>query len=259
MATYNYVGSTNLLYVLNKLKAVLDAGYVAQISGKGLSTNDFTNELKTLLESVQSGAEANVQSDWSVTDSTSDAYIANKPTNLVQDENYVHTDVNFTTALKTKLDGISESADAVSATQVQSTGTKIATITINGNDVDIYAPPQTQITIDSEMSATSENPVQNKVIKSYVDSAVGSITGIAFEIVQTLPQTGRTGTIYLVSHGGTTPNIYDEYIWLSSSETFEKIGTTDIDLSGYVQDSDLSELTTTSIDTMFDTVWPSGD
>ena len=49
------------------------------VAGKGLSTNDFTNDLKTKLDGIASGAEVNVQSDWNVTDTTSDAYILNKP------------------------------------------------------------------------------------------------------------------------------------------------------------------------------------
>ena len=47
--------------------------------GKGLSTNDFTNAYKNKLNGIESGAEVNVQSDWNVTDSSSDAFIKNKP------------------------------------------------------------------------------------------------------------------------------------------------------------------------------------
>ena len=49
-------------------------------SGKQLSTNDFTNELKDKLNGIEAGAEQNVQSDWNVTDTNSDAFIKNKPT-----------------------------------------------------------------------------------------------------------------------------------------------------------------------------------
>lgn len=62
-----------------------------QETGKGLSTNDFTTDLKSKLEGIQTGAEVNVQSDWSVTETTSDAYIANKPTVLKAD-GYASTD-----------------------------------------------------------------------------------------------------------------------------------------------------------------------
>jgi hypothetical protein len=52
---------------------------VDKVSGKGLSTNDFTNEFKNKLAGIASNAEVNVQSDWSVIDESSDAFIKNKP------------------------------------------------------------------------------------------------------------------------------------------------------------------------------------
>lgn len=53
---------------------------VDKVSGKGLSTNDFTNALKTKLDNIASGAEVNVQADWTETATTADSYIKNKPT-----------------------------------------------------------------------------------------------------------------------------------------------------------------------------------
>ena len=41
--------------------------------------NNYTTAEKTKLSGIEAGAEANVQADWSETDSTADAYIANKP------------------------------------------------------------------------------------------------------------------------------------------------------------------------------------
>lgn len=86
-------------------------------------------------------------------------------------------------------------------------------------------------TVDSSMSASSTNPVQNKIVKSYVDNAISGITGFDFQIVSSLPSTGVKGTIYLVAHSHGTGDIYDEYIWITNK--FEKIGSTDIDLSNY--------------------------
>lgn len=203
MSAVNYIGNTDTLYILTKLKQVLTAGWVAKEAGKGLSTNDLTD------------------------------------------------------ALLTKLNGIAEGADAVAWSQIQLTGTKVATITINGTDIDIYVPASSQITIDSQMSSTSENAVQNKVIKQYVDDAVGSVVSIEFRLVNTLPASGENGVIYLVPNSGTGTNTKDEYIWLSSENRFEKIGSTDVDLSGYVQTSDLVEISTSDIDTMFSSVFGS--
>lgn len=53
---------------------------VEKVSGKGLSTNDYTTEEKEKLSKIEAEAQANVQSDWDVTDATSDAFIKNKPT-----------------------------------------------------------------------------------------------------------------------------------------------------------------------------------
>ncbi len=53
---------------------------VDKVSGKGLSTNDYTTSEKNKLNGIATGAEVNVQPDWNVTDPTSDAFIKNKPT-----------------------------------------------------------------------------------------------------------------------------------------------------------------------------------
>lgn len=67
---------------LQKFKTeIVDAGLngkVDQVSGKGLSTNDYTTDEKNKLAGIAAGAEVNVQSDWNAT--SGDAYIKNKPT-----------------------------------------------------------------------------------------------------------------------------------------------------------------------------------
>ena len=70
-------------------------------------------------------------------------------------------------------------------------------------------------------------------VTTAVANGIAGITGISYSIVTTLPASGQTGVIYLVSNSGSGTNSYDEYIWLTNK--FEKIGTTDVDLSGYLQ------------------------
>lgn len=72
--------------------------------------NNFTNADKTKLAGIEAGAEVNVKPDWDAA-AGSDAEILNKPQNLVQDANYVHTDNNYTTAEKNKLSGIEAGAE----------------------------------------------------------------------------------------------------------------------------------------------------
>lgn len=196
MAKVEYIGNVDTLYILQKIKTALDAGWVVKDGTKQLSDENFTKLLKDKLDAIDDGAQVNVQSDWNQTDTTADDYIKNKPV-------------------------IPEGA-----------------------------------VVDTAMSDTSTNAVQNKVIKAYVDDAIKDITGIEFKKVDSLPATGENGVIYLVAKTVTsTSNIYEEYIWISSDNAFEKIGETTIDLSNYVQTSDLSEITTDDIDAMFKTVF----
>lgn len=62
----------------------------------------------TITNNVISAA-SQVNADWNATEGVS--AIINKPQNLVQDANYVHTDNNFTTSEKTKLAGIEAGAE----------------------------------------------------------------------------------------------------------------------------------------------------
>lgn len=80
-----------------------DTSKVDKVTGKGLSTNDFTDALETKLNGIAAGAEVNVQSDWNETDTASDAYIQNKPsipTNAVT--NITRSGLTFTA---TRADG----------------------------------------------------------------------------------------------------------------------------------------------------------
>lgn len=75
MANYKYLDENGLLYYHNKIKTI----FQEQEPGKGLSTNDYTTAEKNKLAGIASGAEVNVQSDWSQTTTTADDYIKNKP------------------------------------------------------------------------------------------------------------------------------------------------------------------------------------
>lgn len=111
---------------------------------------------------------------------------------------------------------------------------------------------QDTLTIDTAMDESSTNTVQNKVVKKYIDDALKDITGIKFEIVDALPTTGTNGVIYLVPQAKTTTqNIYDEYIWVDNK--FEKFGSTEADMTGYVKTSDA--MTESDINTIFTSIF----
>lgn len=77
-----------------------------------------------------------------------------------------------------------------------------------------------------------------------INTAIAGVATIQIQVVEQLPETGKSNIIYLIANSGTGQNIYDEYLWTGTA--FEKIGTTAIDLSNYLQkDGDASEVTST--------------
>ena len=203
-----------------------------------------------------------------------------------KDGNKVLSDVNFTSAYETKLKGlenytlptasaetlggikvgaglqISEqgtlsatgggTADSVAWENVQDKPTTIAgygitdakinnkTITLGANTVTVPTD-NNQLTNGAGYQTASD-------VSSAISSAIGDITGIEYQIVEDLPGTGEKGVIYLISNSGTGQNIYDEYIWTGTA--FEKIGTTDVDLSNYWSKTDLVAIQNNEIDTI---------
>lgn len=65
---------------------------------------------------------------------------------------------------------------------------------------------------------------------------VSGLSSLSFEILDELPAVGKEGVIYLVPSGGEAPNLRDEYVWVNGA--FEVIGSTQIDLTGYVKFTD---------------------
>ena len=63
----------------------------------------------------------------------------------------------------------------------------------------------------------------------------------------------RESYIFLVSFSADEEGVYREYIWIEDDEDFEVIGSTRVDLSNYVQKSDIeNNLTTTASDKVLD-------
>lgn len=88
--------------------------------------------------------------------------------------------------------------------------------------------------------------ITRPIVNNMITDAVGKITSFEYKIVDSLPATseGKKGVVYLVAHSGSTnQNSYDEYIFLpadgSTAARYEKIGTTDIDLTPYAKKTEI--------------------
>lgn len=146
-----YLSNSGLQRVWTKIKSLLN-GKVDKVSGKGLSTNDYTTAEKNKLSGIATGAEVNVQSDWEQTTTTAKDYIKNKP--------------NISSLLDGKVDKVSgkglSTNDYTAAEK-----TKLSGIETGAN----------KTTVDSALSSTSINPVQNKVINAALGDKVDKVSG----------------------------------------------------------------------------------
>lgn len=188
-----YLDDNGLLYLIQKIKTWL-AVKVDKVEGKGLSTNDLTNDLKS----------------------------------------------KYDTAVA-KVDELTETGGAPNVIEI---------IKVNGTPL----TPDSNKAVDVSVP-TNNNQLTNGAgyqteaqVNTLIANGIAGIQGISYSVVANLPATGQAGIIYLVSNNGANPNIYDEYIYVNGK--FEKIGTTDIDLSGYVEFTDLVAITNAEIDTL---------
>lgn len=145
-------------------------------------------------------------------------------------------------------------SDFATEAYVDQNGGKIDTISVN-NTPQTITNKSVNITVPTAVSdLTNDSGFQDATqVQALIDDALEDITGLDFEVVQSLPATGQHGIIYLVPKQGATGDVYDEYIWLTPSggtAHFEQIGTTAIDLSDYWAIADLVAITTAEIDTI---------
>ena len=96
--------------------------------------------------------------------------------------------------------------------------------------------------INTELSGKQDTLTagQNIIITNNTISAVID-AGFNVEVVQTLPETGEANTIYFVpKEGGANPDVYDEYMYINGA--WEKIGSTEVDLSNYYNKTEVDGL-----------------
>ena len=173
---------------------------------------------------------------------------------------------------KVKLNGVAEGANNYTlpaATSSSLGGVKVGDNINVADDGTISVPAMEWSSINNRPTKLSEfindkdfidktaNNLTNYYKKSEVytqaevNNLLSKITSISVEVVTALPTTGTNGVIYLVAHSHGTSDAYDEYVWVASKSAFEKIGSTDIDLSNYWTKTDLVECTEEEITALF--------
>lgn len=210
MAT-QYLSKTGLEYLWGRITTL----FQPKEAGKGLSTNDLTNAM--------------------VTDIAKISNLETQVTNLVNEGG----EPNVLESVKVNGTALTITGKAVDVTVptavselTNDSGFLVANdIAGKANSADVYAKTETYTKTE---------------VDSAIADAVGDITSFEYESVASLPASGEKGVVYLVPNSGNAPNVKDEYIWVNNA--FEKIGTTEVDLSGYLQTTDIEAITTAEID-----------
>lgn len=135
-AEKNKLAQTQIFTQQEKTKLQTLESITAQDKAKlALLDQPYTQAEKTKLAGIETGAQRNVpqmQADWQQSNSSSVSYIKNKPVNIVQDSNYVHTDNNFTNDLK---DRVMKDYILKEDSSVERENIDFSTMTIGNNDM----------------------------------------------------------------------------------------------------------------------------
>lgn len=190
--------------------------FVQKEVGKSLTTNDFTNDLKAKVDAIP--------------------------------ENPNYTDTTYTNATETA-DGLmpKESVVKLKGIAVGANVNTIEKVKRNGMLVDIVNK-EVDISIPTKVSDLTND--ENYVKDSEIAALVAQHGKLKKEIVTTLPavEGADDNTIYLLPKSdGPEQDGYKEFMVINSK--WEQIGDTGtIDLTGYVVESDLVEITAAQVD-----------
>lgn len=162
----------------------------------------------------------------------------NKPriNGVILDGNKSSSDLNIPTPINyTAGTGIDITGNVISATGGSGGTTYTAGDNIQISADDVISATDTTYTAGQNVTITSANVI-NAIIdltdyynKTEVNDLIAAMSAIQMEIVEYLPETGASNTIYLLDTGS---NSYEQYVYTNSA--WQKIGDTSVDLSNYV-------------------------
>lgn len=211
---FEHLGRTGVLWLMNKVKSAL-ATKVDKVEGKGLSTNDLTAALKSTY-------------DTAVSDVATLKKQGGEPN---------------------KIASISVNGTAVTPDSAKNVNLTVPTTAGIKSQIEAY---KYQTSAQVESAITRKGYQTSAQVQSAITSALSGVTSIDLQVVKSLPTTGKKGVIYLVAHSHSdSGDIYDEFVWVDSTKTFEKIGNTDVDLSAYVKSADITDISETDLATMW--------
>lgn len=245
--------------LINDSDFVSDENYVH-------TDNNFTSTEKTKLAGIAAGAEVNVQADWSVTSTTSDAYIKNKPTIPTLQNVFgivkvgttnIEADTTRDTLNLAAGTGITLTPDATNdtVTIAQTAPTVITSISDEGNYLEFtaYGHPYQAVSVGAKGAANGVCPLNasSKIDSTYLPSYVD-------DVIEAYPRSGQTelSSTWLATGSATgtviTPEAGKIYVLMADSTSYATNTQFRWGGTAYVKlaDGGVSSITNTEIDTI---------
>lgn len=208
------------------------SGLVEKVDGKGLSTNDLTDEMVEKIGNTYTKEETYSRTE--VDDAITNAQLGGEEVDLSEyikeadaDEKYVldeeikvYTEDDITALLGLSEEELEGIAQLISDAEVR---------------------------IDKTYSSSKIYSELNRILeegKTYTLTEIAKKSGASYKIAATTDDMISTEYIYLIANGDT----YDMYICEEENSVPVKIGTTEIDLSGFYSKTESENLFATKVD-----------
>ena len=222
-----YVDQVALQQNIVETKARLD-NKVDKVTGKGLSSNDYTNDEKTKLAGIAEGAQVNTLEGIKVNASV--LPISGKYTELgkmaLKDE---VAETDLASALSTKINGKADSSSVYSKSDVNTMLSSYAPIASPAFTGTPTAPKAAKGTNTGQVATTSFVKEATDDIKTELGS-VFKFKGVVADMAALEAITDPSnGDVYQVTNAG-TGKTNAEYVW--NNTAWIELGT-EVDLSGY--------------------------
>lgn len=229
---------------LTSLWSKLKEKFVAKEAGKGLSTNDYTTEEKQKLAGLSNYTLPQASETTLGGVKVGEGLDVAAGVLSLGEHDHTAADVSGLSQVATS----GAYADLTGTPTIPTDNSQLA----NGAGYQTAQQVETAITGKGYQTASQvESAITGKGYQtaSQVQSAISAAGHLKRAIVESLPEVGSAdeNTVYMVlSDGAEGENIYEE--WMVIEGAWERIGSTDVDLSGYLQETDMVEITDEEID-----------